>query len=309
MAFLDNSGDIVLDAVLTDTGRMRLAKGDGSFKIVKFALADDEINYGIYNKSHAQGSAYYDIDILQTPVLEAFTNNASSVKHRLVSISRTDLLYLPELLTHTGSASSRSNFYSTKMMHYIAVNKSTEDEQGGLGTAFKDTVGFLGGENPGTDASSGHICIHQGLNTSNISNTYAIDSDLKETQYIIEMDNRLGTLLEPGAMANPSVSYIDDDNIASYYVSSQTNSTMVESLGGGDSVDSCIPGPRGTSLKFKVKSSLALKQSDYLFDQLGISNQEIGSATLKAIDTIIRVTGMTTGISINIPIRYVKVTS
>ncbi len=38
MGFLDNSGDIILDAVLTDTGRMRLAKGDGSFKIVKFAL-------------------------------------------------------------------------------------------------------------------------------------------------------------------------------------------------------------------------------------------------------------------------------
>ena len=38
MAFLDNSGDIILDAVLTDTGRMRLAKGDGSFRIAKFAL-------------------------------------------------------------------------------------------------------------------------------------------------------------------------------------------------------------------------------------------------------------------------------
>ena len=51
MAFLDNSGDIILDAVLTDTGRYRLAKGDGSFKIVKFALGDDEINYGLYEAS------------------------------------------------------------------------------------------------------------------------------------------------------------------------------------------------------------------------------------------------------------------
>ena len=33
MGFLDNSGDIILDAVLTDTGRARLAKGDGSFNI------------------------------------------------------------------------------------------------------------------------------------------------------------------------------------------------------------------------------------------------------------------------------------
>jgi hypothetical protein len=63
MAFLDNSGDIILDAVLTDTGRMRLAKGDGSFNITKFALGDDEINYKLYDKNHASGSAYYDIEI------------------------------------------------------------------------------------------------------------------------------------------------------------------------------------------------------------------------------------------------------
>jgi len=43
MAFLDNSGDIILDAVLTDTGRLRLAQGDGSFKISKFAIGDDEL--------------------------------------------------------------------------------------------------------------------------------------------------------------------------------------------------------------------------------------------------------------------------
>ena len=84
MAFLDNSGDIILDAVLTDTGRARLAKGDGTFKIVKFALADDEIDYELYDDAHPSGSAYFDLEVL-TPVLEAFTNNASSMKHKLVS--------------------------------------------------------------------------------------------------------------------------------------------------------------------------------------------------------------------------------
>ena len=56
MAFLDNSGDIILDAVLTDAGRHRLAKGDGSFKIVKFALGDDEINYELYDKNNSTRS-------------------------------------------------------------------------------------------------------------------------------------------------------------------------------------------------------------------------------------------------------------
>ena len=48
MSFLDNSGDIILDAVLTDTGRRQLARGDGSFRIVKFAFGDDEVNYELY---------------------------------------------------------------------------------------------------------------------------------------------------------------------------------------------------------------------------------------------------------------------
>ena len=101
MAFLDNSGDIILDAVLTDTGRARLAKGDGTFKITKFALADDEIDYSLYNSAHASGSAYYDLEIMQTPLLEAFTNNTSSMKHKLISLPRTNLLFLPELRLNT----------------------------------------------------------------------------------------------------------------------------------------------------------------------------------------------------------------
>ena len=59
MAFLDNSGDIILDAVLTDSGRKRLARGDGSFRITQYAFGDDEINYGRYDPNNVSGSAYY----------------------------------------------------------------------------------------------------------------------------------------------------------------------------------------------------------------------------------------------------------
>ena len=86
MAFLDNSGDIILDAVLTDLGRKRLAQGNGSFRVSKFALGDDGIDYGLYDKNHPSGSAFYDINILQTPVLEAFTNNMANMKSRTLSI-------------------------------------------------------------------------------------------------------------------------------------------------------------------------------------------------------------------------------
>ena len=78
MAFIDNSGDIILDAVLTDAGRKRLAAGDGSFRIAKFALGDDEIDYSLYNTGATSGQE--DLRILQLPVFEAFTNNTSVLK-------------------------------------------------------------------------------------------------------------------------------------------------------------------------------------------------------------------------------------
>ena len=73
MAFQDNSGDIILDVVLTDEGRRRLAPGGGQFSITKFALGDDEINYSLFDKTAT--TALQDLTILQTPILEAFTNN------------------------------------------------------------------------------------------------------------------------------------------------------------------------------------------------------------------------------------------
>ena len=54
MAFLKNDGDIILDAVLTDLGRRRMA--EGNFRITKFGLGDDEIDYSLYNKNHPSRS-------------------------------------------------------------------------------------------------------------------------------------------------------------------------------------------------------------------------------------------------------------
>ena len=79
MAFLDNSGDILLDTVLTDEGRKRLAAG--TFKVAKFALGDDEINYGLYDKTNSSGSAYFDLDLLALPVEIAHTDASISLKH------------------------------------------------------------------------------------------------------------------------------------------------------------------------------------------------------------------------------------
>ena len=120
MGFLDNSGDIILDAVLTDAGRERLARGDGSFKIVKFALGDDEINY--QNFDLTVGSTAQDLQILQTPVLEAFTNNTSLMKSKLITITRTDLLYLPVIKLNQSLGVSK---YTTDDVVLVSVDETT----------------------------------------------------------------------------------------------------------------------------------------------------------------------------------------
>jgi len=120
MAFLDNSGDIILDAVLTATGRKKMSQGNGSFRIVKFALGDDEIDYSLYNLN--TGSAYQDLEILQTPVFEAFTQINANINYGLMSLTRPDLLYLPELLTNEKVSVSAK---LTGSIYYIGVNSET----------------------------------------------------------------------------------------------------------------------------------------------------------------------------------------
>jgi hypothetical protein len=287
MAFLDNSGDIILDAVLTDTGRMRLAKGDGSFSITKFAFGDDEINYKLYDKNHASGSAYYDIEILQTPVLEAFTNNTSLLKSKLLSISRTNLLYLPVIRRNT--TQGIANNANTNMITVLADENSWDTSPAG-----SDITGDL-------VQSTAPIVLDQGIESNAIgSGQYVpLDADLVETQYIIEMDNRLGYIASPaGIAATPS--FIDDDNIASYYFSTSTNTDYFGTVG-----DTVIKGPRGTRLLFLVGPSTDLASSTYLFNQLG-GDGTIDSVNVKQIDTTVRITGATTGYRVDLPIRIVK---
>ena len=99
MGFLDNStNNIILDAVLTDYGRQALAKNDGSFKISKFALGDDEIDYGIITK-YGRTVGREKIE-KNTPIFEAFTNQGLSLKYKLISLPK-PLLYMPNVTLTT----------------------------------------------------------------------------------------------------------------------------------------------------------------------------------------------------------------
>ena len=295
MAYLDNAGDIILDAVLTDTGRYRLARGE--FKITKWAAGDDEINYALYNKVHSSGSAYYDLEILQTPVLEAFTNNTSFLHSRLMTMARPNLLYLPVLkINETADKSERHDSGA----YIVAVDDTTEE-------SFTGVKGFLYGVGI---KDGGKIRIDQGLDTTAYPREHKLDNDLYETQYIVEIDNRLGKIANPISSTDASLSFIDDDNIASYFFTSDTDTEYVSAIASTGVGNNVIRGPRGTKLQFRIKASLELISNAFLFTRLG-STTSINKANgtpqnVYFIDTIVRVTGGTTGYRIDLPVRFVK---
>ena len=198
-------------------------------------------------------------------------------------------------------------------VHVVAVDQATED-------AFATLDGVISGFSQSNVSGKGrwdnYILIEQGLDTSEISNYEIIDNDLKETQYILEIDNRLGTIDDPSAhgAALQTPSFIDDDNIASYYFSLGTDKTIVKELdpnSDSNNYKAELAGPRGTRVTFSIRASLDLSSNEHLFTTLGGT----GTATVgttpnyayKYIDTNIRITGATTGASIDIPVRFVKI--
>ena len=93
MGYLDNS-TITVDAILTKRGRELLAmggsqaSGNNPFQITQFALADDEIDYDLWNPAHPLGSAYYGTVIENMPVTEAVPDETQVMKYKLCTFPR-----------------------------------------------------------------------------------------------------------------------------------------------------------------------------------------------------------------------------
>ena len=118
MSFLDKSQAIFVDAVLTDRGRQLLSKGD-NLNIVKFALSDDGVDYGMFDVTDTRGPDYFDSSILGMPVLEAFTRTAAATEDGTSSTMKTlltselnqsrfeqEITGLPEVLNLEGALSN-----------------------------------------------------------------------------------------------------------------------------------------------------------------------------------------------------------
>jgi len=318
MGFQDNSGDIIFDVVLTDEGRKLLS--EGSFTITHFKCADDEINYGLFDSN--TGSAYQDLQILQTPIFESFTNNSSNMSSLLVTYDSQDLLYLPvaklnQIYTGTGLDSTGRTAMHSSGSFMVAVN----DETAGVGN-YNTNVDSVGYDTNG-DAITGFIFdgnssdkgttiyIETGYDNSAVGLDVPPDGGASDMDtYIIEMDSRLGSIAWRGTPLTHT--YRDDDMIASYIIdapSDYLHPVFNAQTSGGEHV---IAGFRFNSLRFQVIPSTHLKNSDFYFTKFGGTTSMMrrsgttGTNNVNYIDTLVKVTSVDTGYTLEIPIRYVK---
>ena len=317
-SFLQNNGDIILDAVLTDYGRKLLAKGDGSFNVVKFAFADDEIDYGLFNPNTS--TVLQDEKIMKTPILEAFTNNAASMKNVLMSMMPgvDNLLFLPILKLSNANDSSPGNFNNVYSGYVIPVNVSnvvnatpTTDALSGSGTT-KYQTGIL-------NVGSRNLIVVQGLDpsqTNSNQNLKDVYPALYETEYNIHVDNRFCSVGRNanGILTSLSPTSVDDDNQAIYKLTEQTlvnNISYVSPMSvTGNDIDTTIAGTKGSKVQFTIVPNGNLLFTNSMFDKYGKVlklNSAQTSKDFRTIRTSIRIVGVNTGYSVEIPILFAKV--
>lgn len=173
MGYLDNT-TVTVDAILTNKGRQLLAAG-GQLNVVKFAVADDEIDYDLYNPAHTLGTNYYGAVIENMPVLEALPDETQMMRYKLLTLPK-DVIGIPVISLAPSSVSF------TSLTQEVTITPSTLNLQNGNGifgyTAIlsDDTVATL------MIAPNGKV--NQGAPTSPIQNSLLQDQGISVTNFL-----------------------------------------------------------------------------------------------------------------------------
>jgi len=342
MAFLDNSGDIILDAVLTDLGRKRMA--EGNFRITQFALGDDEIDYSLYNKSHPSGSAYYDLEILQTPVFEAFTRENSNINYGLLTFDgNTDLLYLPKIVLNQKSPAGSAFVKETSGIVYLAANQDTYNILVGAGGLGTNQVSKEGNKTQQFVFETGLDNNNDPAGTKDNRKSYLVDTGLLDGEFTLACDNRFITSVFP---IDPSSSTFDyPPDATDFDVRVNLKNDSLAPLAGGTGVTgqriyilpsipnkvfdqgdgptaattvSEINAPRGqvSAFNFGIAPDLgvgvtgATPSKFSLYGRTAVATSELpgiaGSQTYDIIDTIVYLNGNATGANTQRIVRIIR---
>jgi len=174
MAIL-NPTTVTVDAILTTKGRELLARNDGSFQITQFSLADDEVDYTLYNPNHPSGSAFYGEAIENMPVIQAFPNDTQIMRYKLVTLPR-----------------------GTSRLPVISIGYNTITiKQGASLTITPQTLNYLGAsstfESNGYIATITDIRLLSSFQGTGITTTTVGATDLNTTVGSVLSQSQLGT--------------------------------------------------------------------------------------------------------------------
>ena len=204
MGYLDNSV-VTVDAILTDKGRELLARGDGSFRITQFALADDEIDYSLYNPTHASGSAFYGQALENMPLLEAFPVTNQNLRYKLVTLPRgtgkmpvldigfsqitlnqgASLAITPQTLNYLGANQVfESNGYTAVIADVRTMSSFT-----GTGIQTVDSTNLNTNTTLGTSVSKTVVGTSINLTATTVNTLFGTQTELNTTLQLVGRDS------------------------------------------------------------------------------------------------------------------------
>jgi len=206
MGYLNNAV-ITVDAILTTKGREAMASNDGSFQITQFALADDEIDYTLYNPSHPSGSAYYGEAIVNQPLLEAFPLESQIMKYKLTTLPRgtakmpilnlgyaaitlqqgAQLAITPQTLNYLGNDQTFETSGYSATISDVRVLSSFEGL--GIQTAATTNANANATTTIGTNVSSTVTGTQINLRATTINTLFGTNSTLVTTLTVIGLDS------------------------------------------------------------------------------------------------------------------------
>ena len=135
MGFLNNT-TVTVDAILTKKGRELLAQGTNAFQVTKFALADDEVDYRLWDTSHPNGSDYYGNVIESMPLLDAFPDENHVMRYKLVTLPK-NTQKMPIINVSPGSVTFTASAGAGNAGHDVTVT-TTNATDGSYTFILKD---------------------------------------------------------------------------------------------------------------------------------------------------------------------------
>jgi len=206
MGYLNNQV-ITIDAILTKKGRELMAKNDGSFIITQFALADDEIDYTLYNPEHPSGSAYYGEAIDNMPLLEAFPDEAQIMKYKLATLPRgtaklpvldlgyaaitlkqgASLAITPQTLNYLGAATAYEQSGYTATISDVRLMSTFNGV--GVNTTAATTQNTTSTTTLGTNVSSTVIGSQINLRATTVNTLFGTNTQLNSTITFVGLDS------------------------------------------------------------------------------------------------------------------------